>query len=214
MAVRRFPAERSAPARRSPSSWPPAHADVQADDTGCVMTTAPDQQPKRMKLRYAGTCCACAAVLPAGTHAVYDRVRRLVTCLACLQLLAGPTLAVTGPPVPRPLSRPLDHAPTERRGPIPDEGWFDLAANVPGQAVRALAESELAAMRERSRLGTAIARVFDMKTDERAWRVGADGEETVGARLDKLGKYGWHVLHSVPVGTRGSDIDHVVIGPG
>lgn len=36
----------------------------------------------------------------------------------------------------------------------------------------------------------------------------------VGARLDKLGKHGWHVLHSVPVGARGSDIDHVIIGPG
>ena len=30
--------------------------------------------------------------------------------------------------------------------------------------------------------------------------------------LRKLGK-GWHVLHSVPVGDRGADIDHVVIGP-
>ena len=25
---------------------------------------------------------------------------------------------------------------------------------------------------------------------------------------------GWHTLHAVPVGERGSDIDHVVIGPG
>ena len=49
--------------------------------------------------------------------------------------------------------------------------------------------------------------------DERHWRVGADGEEEVAWRLRKLGK-GWHVLHSVPVGDRGSDIDQVVIGPG
>jgi hypothetical protein len=69
-------------------------------------------------------------------------------------------------------------------------------------------------MKERSRVGTFIARTFDMKTDERAWRVGAGGEETVGSRLEKLVKHGWHVLHSVPVGERGSDIDHVVIGPG
>ncbi|HET6818327.1 MAG TPA: nuclease-related domain-containing protein [Mycobacteriales bacterium] len=69
-------------------------------------------------------------------------------------------------------------------------------------------------MRVRSRVGTFIARTFDMKTDERAWRVGAGGEETVGVRLEKLIKHGWHVLHAVPVGNRGSDIDHVVIGPG
>jgi hypothetical protein len=89
-----------------------------------------------------------------------------------------------------------------------------LALNVPGQAARAQAEAELTAMRERTRVGTFLARTFDMKTDERAWRVGAGGEETIGARLEKLRKHGWHVLHAVPVGERGSDIDHVVIGPG
>ena len=92
--------------------------------------------------------------------------------------------------------------------------WQDLALNVPGQAARAQADSELAAMRERSRVGTFLARALDMKTDERAWRVGAGGEETVGARLDKLTKHGWHVLHAVPVGDRATDIDHVLIGPG
>lgn len=51
-----------------------------------------------------------------------------------------------------------------------------------------------------------------MHTDERAFRVGADGEEEVAWRMRKLG-VGWHVIHSVPVGEKGSDIDHVVIGP-
>lgn len=92
--------------------------------------------------------------------------------------------------------------------------WVDLAARVPGQAAREQAEAALAAQRERSRVGSFLARTFDMKTDERAWRVGAGGEETVGARLDKLTKRGWHVLHAVPVGERGIDIDHVVIGHG
>jgi hypothetical protein len=105
------------------------------------------------------------------------------------------------PAVPLPRSRP-------------EPAWVDLAGNRPGQGVRQLAEAELAAMRERSRVGTFLARSFDMKTDERAWRVGAGGEETVGGRLEKLAKHGWHVLHAVPVGDRGSDIDHVVIGPG
>jgi hypothetical protein len=92
--------------------------------------------------------------------------------------------------------------------------WTDLALNVPGQAARAQAEVELTAAREHSRVGSFLARAFDVKTDERAWRVGADGEETVGARLEKLRKHGWHVLHAVPVGDRGADIDHLIIGPG
>ena len=57
-----------------------------------------------------------------------------------------------------------------------------------------------------------VARLLRVKTDERAWRVGARGEEKVAAELAKLNPQ-WHVLHAVEVGTNGSDIDHVVIGP-
>jgi len=98
--------------------------------------------------------------------------------------------------------------------PLPPASWHDLATHVPGQAAREQAIRELATMRERTKVGAFLARAFDMKTDERAWRVGANGEETVGSRLEKLTKHGWHVLHAVPVGKRGSDIDHVVISAG
>ena len=92
--------------------------------------------------------------------------------------------------------------------------WADLATHVPGQLARERAEAEAAAARDRSRVVAFLARALDAKTDERAWRVGAGGEETVGSRLDKLERRGWHVLHAVPVGARESDIDHVLIGPG
>lgn len=92
--------------------------------------------------------------------------------------------------------------------------WADLAENRPGQQVRAEATVQLDEMRERSRVGTFLARAFDVKTDERAYRVGAKGEEAVGPRLEKLVKHGWHVLHSIPVGKGNSDIDHLLIGPG
>lgn len=57
-----------------------------------------------------------------------------------------------------------------------------------------------------------VVRLLGVKTDEGAWRVGANGEEKVARELAKLGP-GWHNLHAVEVGDRGSDIDHVVIGP-
>ena len=44
------------------------------------------------------------------------------------------------------------------------------------------------------------------------WYVGALGELEVARRLSILGP-GWYVLHSVPVGTGSSDLDHVLIGP-
>jgi hypothetical protein len=45
------------------------------------------------------------------------------------------------------------------------------------------------------------------------WFRGALGERRVGELLGRLDS-SWRVLHAVPVGVKGSDIDHVVIGPG
>lgn len=63
-----------------------------------------------------------------------------------------------------------------------------------------------------------VARLFGrspLSDTSRPWYVGALGEIEVGERLRALGTRGeaWRVLHSVPVGTGSSDIDHVVIGP-
>lgn len=98
--------------------------------------------------------------------------------------------------------------------PVADVPLGDLAANRPGEAVRARADRQLDAMRSASRFGTAIARVFDVKTDERAWRKGAAGEEAVGPGIGRLAKDGRRVLHSVPVGGNGADMINVLIGPG
>lgn len=92
--------------------------------------------------------------------------------------------------------------------------WTDLALNRPGQGVRAEAESLLAEMKDQSKVGTSLKRALNVHTDERAFRVGADGEEAVGARLDRLTKHGSRVLHSIPVGKGKSDIDHLVITKG
>jgi hypothetical protein len=126
----------------------------------------------------------------------------------------APTAAGPAAP-PHESAEPGPNVVPEQQDPEPAApAWHDLATHVPGQAARQQALRELAAMRERTRVGTFLARTFDVKTDERAWRIGADGEETVGTRLEKLTKRGWHILHAVPVGSRGSDIDHVVIGWG
>lgn len=110
---------------------------------------------------------------------------------------------VTGPQKPVPEA---DHTVTV--------DWTDLALNRPGQGVRAEADSLLADMKERSKFKTFLARAVDAKTDERAFRVGAAGEEAVGPRLERLAKHGWKMLHSVSVGKGKSDIDHLLIGPG
>lgn len=90
--------------------------------------------------------------------------------------------------------------------------WLDLTTNRAGAEAReqALAAKDAAPVR------TFLARVLGVHTDERAWRIGADGEEKVAAQLKKVTKEDprWRFLHAIPVGNRGSDIDHLIIGPG
>jgi hypothetical protein len=91
----------------------------------------------------------------------------------------------------------------------PDTPWRDLAPTRAGSALREQATQA----RQAAPVRTLLARVLGVHTDERAWRIGADGEEVVAKQLSTLAST-WRVLHSVPVGTGNSDIDHVVIGPG
>lgn len=86
----------------------------------------------------------------------------------------------------------------------------DLGQNAPGAGARAKAREQ----REAAPVRTIVARALGVHTDERAWRVGAEGEELIGKQLEKLAKHGWVVIHDVPVGDRGANIDHVVVGPG
>ncbi len=67
------------------------------------------------------------------------------------------------------------------------------------------------AARDAAPVKTTLARVLGVHTDERAWRIGADGEEKVAAQLAKAARKDlrWRFLHAIPVGERGSDIDHL-----
>lgn len=109
----------------------------------------------------------------------------------------------------RPIELTASGLETTPDGGAPD---FDLAGNRPGQSLRRKAELAKRAAPVRSLL----ARIVFVHSHERAWRLGADGEEKVGRALEKLTRLdgAWRVLHSLPVGTRGSDIDHLVIGCG
>lgn len=97
-------------------------------------------------------------------------------------------------------------------GPVLEQPWLDLTHNAAGAEVRAQAVSA----RDAAPVRTALARVLRVHTEERAWRLGADGEEKVAAQFDRVIKKDsrWQFIHSIPVGSRGADIDHLIIGPG
>lgn len=86
----------------------------------------------------------------------------------------------------------------------------DLAQNRPGQSAQEQADKILSQVHPFKRW---LQRFFALNTEGENWRRGALGERMVGAELAKLGPE-WKTLHAVPVGVRGSDIDHLLIGPG
>jgi hypothetical protein len=88
--------------------------------------------------------------------------------------------------------------------------WDDLARNAPGAAASARARE----LRREHPLLTGAAALLGVRTSAEQFAAGARGERAVGRQLSRWAtRYGWHVLHAVPVGQRGADIDHVVIGP-
>jgi hypothetical protein len=92
---------------------------------------------------------------------------------------------------------------------IRDPRWDDLASNSPGEAARA---RSLELWAEHPVLVTA-AWLLGIRTQAVSFAVGARGERVVGRKLNGwAARSRWHVLHAVPVGRAGADIDHVVIG--
>lgn len=104
-----------------------------------------------------------------------------------------------------------------RRRITPDDEQFleealghSLSARVGGQSAYEKAEELRLASGRRSFL-TRLLR--PASADERHWTKGANGEAQVAAALRQLPP-GWWVLHDIPVGDRGANIDHIVIGSG
>ncbi|MBM2620023.1 NERD domain-containing protein [Actinoplanes sp. LDG1-06] len=117
-----------------------------------------------------------------------------------------------------PVAEPPAHAPGEAPDSASPRPWKDLAQNRPGQSAAEVAD----AYRHAQPLRSLASRVLGTKSDERGWRVGAAGEVKTARQLAKLTNPGlfdriapgrWYALHSIPIGERGRDIDHLAIGP-
>lgn len=87
----------------------------------------------------------------------------------------------------------------------------DAAARRAGEGAHQKAAEEAASTSGFVRF---LRRLLGVHDEEHAWRKGAEGERAVGRRLDRLERDGWTVIHDLTVGSRGANIDHLVIGPG
>jgi Nuclease-related domain. len=97
------------------------------------------------------------------------------------------------------------------QGTVPDTASWTLRSRGPAHA----ASHRCLALQRRARPRGPLARLFGVSPlhpDAVAWFRGALAERRVGRVLGRLGD-GWRVLHAVPYGEDGGDIDHLVIGP-
>ncbi|MFH9088108.1 nuclease-related domain-containing protein [Streptomyces sp. NPDC017673] len=84
----------------------------------------------------------------------------------------------------------------------------DLAINPPGKSIRDLLDESGPGL-----MGRVVSRLLRRPSEWDPWRKGLAGERRVGAELNRLGRHGWRVLHSIPLANK-VDIDHLLIGPG
>ena len=93
---------------------------------------------------------------------------------------------------------------------VRDARWDDLARKKPGESARATAKE----LRAQHPFKVAAAKALGIRTTAGSFAMGAKGEREVGRKLDRwAAQDGWYVIHAVPVGEAGADIDHVVIAP-
>lgn len=157
------------------------------------MTADGPSPDRRLRLRYDGRCRLCGVFLAAGTSAIHERSSRTVRCIAC-------TPAIT-----------VDESSLTEESRSPFQGNDELRLRGPASAVIAQTLRVQAGALPRPPMARLFGR-SPLSAESRSWYLGAVGELEVGRVLDNLGT-GWWALHAIPVGTAGSDIDHLVIGP-
>jgi hypothetical protein len=95
-----------------------------------------------------------------------------------------------------------------------DDTWgeIDLSNSLVGRKAGQGAADKARELRRAHPFASVASRVLGVHTDERAWSKGASGERWAGFFLDRL-PAPWKTFHDIPIGERGANVDHIVVGP-
>jgi hypothetical protein len=146
-----------------------------------------NEDEKRMRLRYSGTCRVCSVELPAKSEAIYERASKTVRCIT--------------------------HDPASDASPDVSEA---VDTGSPGASARREFERRKAKREEQTRtkhpkLGGLILALSDDPQSTKAWDTGALGEERLGNRLNELASDSLRVLHDRRVPGTKANIDHIAV---
>ncbi|MFJ4044157.1 nuclease-related domain-containing protein [Microbacterium sp. NPDC089987] len=167
--------------------------------------TVPDE--KQMRLRYDGICHLCGTVLPAGTHAVYERAARRVRCVSC-----RPAESRAPADVAPAWSAPFEQIQTASERTLESA---EIDAGTAGASARREYERRRDSREQRIRsnhpkLGGLILALSDEPASTRSWERGAIGEEKLAARLERLPAPA-RSLHDRRIPRTRANIDHIVV---
>ncbi len=96
----------------------------------------------------------------------------------------------------------------------PDTYFVHIESTLAGRPAGGSAASKAAELRHEAPVRSWVGRILGIRTDERAWSKGAEGERLVARELAKLSSSDWVSFHDLPIGTSGANVDHLVIGAG
>lgn len=152
-----------------------------------------------LRLRWAATCRECAADLPAGTEAAWDRDAKAATCVTCTSTASsGAPAAVAGSSARR------EYEARQRR-----ERQRKEAAVARDAEWRTRVIDARPVLGRLATLMTPKPVVGAESQATRAWADGAAGEELLGQVLDRV--TGVVVLHDRRVPHTKANIDHVAV---
>lgn len=197
---------------------------------------------KRMKLRYAGTCCRCGTPLAAGVTADHDRTSRTVACVECPpsqsvfdpDATSAPTHAIARDLAPQRASRagfdklnqpvgnqpvgnqPFDNQPVNDQ-PFDKQPLAVVDGTAGGSAAREFDRRHEARQQRvqanHPRIGKLLLAVFDDPQSTKAWSTGAVGEQRLGELLIGVAGPDVRVLHDRRIPRTTANIDHLVVCP-
>jgi Nuclease-related domain len=148
---------------------------------------------RMLNLRWPGVCVVCDSALPAGTRAWWDGATRTVTCAACRETTAEPSVIET------------KQAELDRGQP---------GASVAREYQRRKRNREARTRKDHPRIGGLLLALRDPPQSESAFHSGELGEQAVAASLEQRTADGPAIIlndRRMP-GGRGN-IDHLAIAP-
>ena len=176
-------------------------------DSQAGTTEDPGPSIKVMRLRYAGVCEICRVEVPAGSTAVYDRSRKKIRCQSCSDQT---TESITPPQLASGIAGASAALEYERRS--------QRYQRKVEAAISADTQWREEIKKEHPVLGRVAAALTAKPTrgpepqHVAAWKTGADGEQKVGARLDRWARdTGGIVIHDRRIPPGKANIDHIAL---